>query len=1205
MFTGLMRPPDNRRHTMKPFIRRVLSLPACAAFAAVLFSVCFSGAVSHSYEEKKIVLLLNSYHKGYVWTDEITRAVEDVLSGKGIELHVEYMDTKRQYGEDYKRLLSQVLSIKHRNHPHDLVIVSDDNAFTFIKESGKDIFGDTPVVFCGVNNLNKQDFEGLSGFTGIRGITDFEHNITLIRHLHPDLERILVITDNTTTGEIVRNHFIASFNDSPAGKDVEIRLIHNVTMEELGEKLQAANERSVVLIVNFFRDRKGKFVNHEDITKFICEHSAAPVYGIAKSHLGHGIIGGYLTDGYQQGADAAGKALEILSGTPVSRIPVQWTAPQKLHFDYRQLKKHHIPISSLPEERIIINQPVTFYSRNKTLVINTALLVLILLLTVLSLFYLLLRSRKAERALTRSEKKYRVLFETSNDAIVIFDTDKENSFIDCNPSAMKLFAIPSKDEFLKLSLGDLSPEYQPSGINSLQLTRSTTDRIISEGSLFFEWTCRGKDDREFPVSVVATHMELGGKKIIQAAVRDITGRKAAEQALKESEEYLKQIISVANDGIWEWNVKTGETVFNDRYFTMAGYDPGDFPGVYEEWRKRVHPDDIERVEKAQQKHLEGTGSPYNAEYRFRRKDGTWMWLLSRGKIVTLDKSGKPIRFMGTHSDITELKQTERALRRAQKMEAVGQLTGGIAHDFNNILAIIIGNLNLIEVEIKTDEKNQKRISAAHKAALRAADLTRQLLGFSSRKAENAAVTDINFLIKNMESIINRSVTPEVAIEFLFEENLWLTEIDPGDFEDALLNLVLNARDVMPNGGRLEIRTLNSVMDHASCAGVSGASPGEYVQLSVSDSGEGIDSEDMERIFDPFFTTKPQGKGTGLGLAMVFGFTNRSGGFIRASSRRGKGTTFDIYMPRVKGEAVHPDSKQAPADKTRLRGYETILVVDDELELCNLARITLESQGYRVLTAQNGTEALAVLAEERAIALLFSDVLMPGGINGFELAKEAVSRYPDIRILLTSGYSEDASAENSNGIHSNHILKKPYSQPEMSEKIRELLDKNGGSVLNKQKRVKNYPRTDIEWSEGFGTGIDVIDRDHKKILDLLNRCRRSAMPGGDKEIETVLDKLREYTEYHFRREEMIMEACGFPMLRNHRQVHQLLTRETKRIAYRFKQGELDIIELTDFLKDWLLDHIQIMDRAIVPYCKEKTDLIEDALAKADISRRDNG
>ncbi len=521
---------------------------------------------------------------------------------------------------------------------------------------------------------------------------------------------------------------------------------------------------------------------------------------------------------------------------------------------------------------------------------------------------------------------------------------------------------------------------------------------------------------------------------------DITERRRAEEFLKKSEERFELAMAVANEGIWDWDIKTDKELFDDRYYTMAGYEPGEFPGVLEEWKKRVHPDDIGKAQGAIDLYLAGRASAYKAEFRFRKKDGTWMWIMARGKVVSRDEEGNPVRFVGTHSDITELKQTEKALRRAQKMEAVGQLTGGIAHDFNNILGVILGNLDLLKLQAGSNKKARKRIGAARKAAIRAADLTKQLLGFSRRQAEHVAVTDINRVIRDMGNLIGRSLTPEVVVEYSLEKNLWLTGIDLGYFEDALLNLVLNARDAMPGGGRLFIETANRILDGHPCASIADVPPGEYVQLTVGDSGSGIPAENLDRIFEPFFTTKPQGKGTGLGLAMVFGFVERSGGHIKACSDLGIGTSFRLYLPRTEGEVL-PLAPGPDLPAVLPFGCETLMVVDDEAELLELARTTLEPLGYRVVTASNGHQALARLAEESCVDLLFSDVLMPGGINGYELAEEACARYPHLKVLLTSGYTAKATARNARARFDSNLLSKPYTQADMATRVRAVLGEN--------------------------------------------------------------------------------------------------------------------------------------------------------------------
>ena len=325
-----------------------------------------------------------------------------------------------------------------------------------------------------------------------------------------------------------------------------------------------------------------------------------------------------------------------------------------------------------------------------------------------------------------------------------------------------------------------------------------------------------------------------------------------------------------------------------------------------------------------------------------------------------------------------------------------------------------------------------------KAGQRATDLTKQLLSFSRGQAAESSITDINQVIKEMESLISRSVTPEVEVANQFAGDLWHTEIDPGDFEDSLLNLIINARDAMAGHGHLTIETRNATLDAAYCDQNPGISPGEYVELAVSDNGEGISHEQQERIFEPFYTTKDKGKGTGLGLAMVFGFVKRSGGQIKCYSEVGIGTTFHIYLPRAEGE-VQQNAQNGEQAETLPRGTETILVVDDEPALVELARESLEALGYRVLTASDGRQALERLAEEPTIDLLFSDVVMPGGINGYELAKQATAIQPDLKVQLTSGYTSKATARNASTHFNAKLLSKPYTQTELAKRVRAILD----------------------------------------------------------------------------------------------------------------------------------------------------------------------
>ena len=384
------------------------------------------------------------------------------------------------------------------------------------------------------------------------------------------------------------------------------------------------------------------------------------------------------------------------------------------------------------------------------------------------------------------------------------------------------------------------------------------------------------------------------------------------------------------------------------------------------------------------------------------------------------------------------KLAEDAHRRSQKMDAIGQLTGGIAHDFNNILAVILGNLEILELQITPDDDVKKRMEAMRKAGQRAADLTKQLLSFSRSQATQLTITNINNVITEMEALISHSLTPEVEVEHHFADDLWLTEIDPGDFKDVLVNLSINARDAMSGHGHLCIETRNTSLDDDYCAQNIEVIPGRYVELSVSDNGEGISEHLQEHIFEPFFSTKEQGKGTGLGLAMVYGFVKRSGGHIKVYSESGVGTTFRLYLPRVDGEEEPLEQNDEHTEELP-RGNETILAVDDEAMLLELTRESLESLGYRVLTAGNGNRALELFNSEPDIDLLFSDVVMPGGINGYELAEQVTAKRSDIKILLTSGYTEKVMIHKGYARFNENLLSKPYKRADLAKRVRVILD----------------------------------------------------------------------------------------------------------------------------------------------------------------------
>jgi len=414
-------------------------------------------------------------------------------------------------------------------------------------------------------------------------------------------------------------------------------------------------------------------------------------------------------------------------------------------------------------------------------------------------------------------------------------------------------------------------------------------------------------------------------------------------------------------------------------------------------------------------------------------DLTHHYLTTKG--VYRDHAGKVIGLFGISRDVTDLKRLEDQLRQAQKLEAVGKLAGGIAHDFNNLLTVINGCADLAMTELG-DAPGVELLSEVREAGMRAAGLTRQLLAFSRRQVLNPQVVDLNKTLEQVGSLLRRVIGEDVELAFALDTALGLVQVDPAQFEQAIVNLAVNARDAMPEGGRLSIATRDIDLDAAFAASHEEVRAGRYAEITVSDSGHGMDAKTVPRIFDPFFTTKPVGKGTGLGLAMVYGFLKQSGGHIEVESGLGNGTTFRLYLPLASDLPVEVSRhSNAPND---VRGIETVLVVEDEEAVRRLLTRVLSSQGYRVLEAGNGAEALDIASRERGkLDLLLTDLVMPR-MGGRQAAAELRDKYPQLRVLFVSGYTDDVSFERELDPCVG-FLQKPLTPAALVRKVRELLD----------------------------------------------------------------------------------------------------------------------------------------------------------------------
>jgi two-component system cell cycle sensor histidine kinase/response regulator CckA len=497
-------------------------------------------------------------------------------------------------------------------------------------------------------------------------------------------------------------------------------------------------------------------------------------------------------------------------------------------------------------------------------------------------------------------------------------------------------------------------------------------------------------------------------------------------------EYAEDLIAVVD--------ASGNRLYNSpSYERIMGYSPKELmgtPGI-----EQVHPEDrpkvIEAAREAQQ-----TGTGRRLQYRFKHKDGTWRFLESTSSAVR-NAAGKIDVLVIVNRDITERKKSEEALRlkeeqlrQSQKMEAVGRLSGGIAHDFNNLLGVIIGYSDILDMKLEENDPLRKSVGEIKKAGVSASSLTRQLLAFSRQQVLQPRILDLNTLVTDLVTMLRRLIGEHVQVEIMLDPALRKVRADQSQLEQVIMNLVVNARDAMPGGGKLMIQTANVELGESVVADRPYVQPGPYVQLTVTDSGTGMDQDTIAHIFEPFFTTKEKGRGTGLGLATVYGVVKQSGGYIWVESNVGVGTTFRICLPMVVQGVAMPTTNEARARVPR--GSETVLVAEDEDSLRTLISDLLTQNGYNVLAASCGAEALDIAEKYHgAIHLLLSDVVMPG-IGGPALAKRLAASRPEVKTLFMSGYVEFHSPGHGSLPPDTPILQKPFSNDTLIREVRKAL-----------------------------------------------------------------------------------------------------------------------------------------------------------------------
>ena len=638
--------------------------------------------------------------------------------------------------------------------------------------------------------------------------------------------------------------------------------------------------------------------------------------------------------------------------------------------------------------------------------------------------------RRAEERLREREARLRAILASTPDCIKLIGPD--GWLEDMNPAGLAMLEASSLDEVRSKPLIEF---IEPGGREDLQTLHA---RVMRGGAGSVRLRIQGLRGTRRVMEVQGTPLRdaTGRVTAMLAVSRDITEAQRAEEALRVSRARLEVAVATAGLAVWERDMASTRAVWDERMYELFHRDPALGPPDLAEFEQLVHPEDLPRIRESLERGLR-TGERVSLEYRTRPGAGPIRHLVVAFRRVERQRE-EAACLVGTVRDRTREIELEEQFRQAQKLESIGRLAGGVAHDFNNLLTAILGHAELLEGDLAGEAERLRHVRSIRKSGERARDLTRQLLAFARRQVVAPRLVDLNVHLRDSQSMLRRLVGEDVELVVETTEGLRPVLADPGQIEQILLNLAVNARDAMPKGGRLTFRTGNVEITAEEAARHADFTAGPHVLLSVSDSGTGMDAEVLAHIFEPFFTTKPAGVGTGLGLATVYGVVRQSGGHIRVASERGEGTTFEIFLPQADPAHV-PATVPDPVVRVPAgRPSETLLVVEDDPSVRDLVEACLSEAGYTVLAAASPREALDVAGcHEGPLDLLVTDVVMPG-MNGMDLAEMLSARRAGLKVLFMSGYPGDTLARHGVEDEGRAFLPKPFSLSGLLGRVREVL-----------------------------------------------------------------------------------------------------------------------------------------------------------------------
>jgi two-component system, cell cycle sensor histidine kinase and response regulator CckA len=999
----------------------------CVALVSVLAVGVLAQEPRHPPKRVLILYSFDDEEGVYVDFDRVLRS--QLRSGvrDRVEFYTEYLDLIRFPAPAHAADLVKLLRMKYFLMEPDLIVPVSYSATEFLLRDGKDLFPNSPAVAL-FNVRRIDDFKKLAAaahrsITGVADTDEPARTLDLALRLQPDTQHVAVVLGNSVLEDYWLYQLLNDF--SPYTDKVDFTYLNRLSMPELLVRVAQLPPHTVILATIYFKDAKGQFFLQEEAVDLITRQARIPVYAMYSSYLGRGVVGGHMTNPERVGEALARQAVPVLNGADTGSMPIVVDNSAQDTVDWRQLRRWGISERRLPPATVqLFREPSTWQLHHWFILAVISLLVLETLLIV-ALILNVGRRRQAERALQREKALADAIIESLPGIFFLQDSAGKN--VRWNKNLQKLARQPEK----MVVLGNIAEPDRP----AVQRAR---EEVFERGSSQVEAQVVAEGGRTAPFYITGKRVDLEGKPYLAAVGIDLTETKKAQEAVRRSEAELRSFVESAPYGIGAISVKQDRFLrANPALVRLLGYKSEAEVLALVISRDLYLDSDSFRVQPTRADFFS------SVEFTWKRKDGKPVHVRASGRRTPgTEEQGDLIQIIA--EDVTARRLLEEQLRHAQKMEALGQLAGSVAHDFNNLLGVIIGYSELLSNAWRGEGRTLANLEAIKRAGQSAASLTAQLLAFSRRQVLQPSVVNLNSLVRDTEKMLRRLMGEDVEQKSVLDPALGKTRADPGQLVQVIMNLAVNARDAMPHGGKLTIETSNvTFADVTNLCDVE-VPAGQYVRLSVSDSGEGMSPETRLRIFEPFFTTKGPGKGTGLGLATVYGIVKQSGGYIFAESELGKGTTFNVYLPRVNQVAEAPAVSVAPQDLPQRS--ETILVVEDEPAFLSVLIDALHSRGYQVLAAANGVEALHV-AEQHAgpIHLLITDVIMPQ-MSGPELAKCLNEVRGDTDVLYMSGYTDD-KVQGMAAVGELRLIQKPFRIHELEQKMEAILARKSANGVS--------------------------------------------------------------------------------------------------------------------------------------------------------------